>query len=378
MTRFAPIRFPNARLAALITRRTLGGGFALVFGALAWVAARGDWAPRPETLAELTGGSQGAALVHGLTLRAVWSQLLLLTAPWMVLRCAGIVPRWRAGEGAWLGSSPATRGSLAAAACGGIALALVAVTGVAALVAAFAAGEEGGRPARLRIESTLTAGTLVLDGGGPRALELSAEALTPRTRFVRARVVPIGAGHAATVRLTLVRGGERREVQARVSAPTELRLAVPAVAATETSGLVLELERLGPGPVVALPGGEFELLAELPHARGPDLALAARALLTLVAWCALAFGLGAWMHPVVAGMLTLASALLVLTGSGGAWADALGALPGRGLAEALRIVGEGLVPARLRPVEVLAAGATALLGWALARAGLRDWRGAGA
>jgi hypothetical protein len=169
-------------------------------------------------------------------------------------------------------------------------------------------------------------------------------------------LVAVGGGNASPVRLALERGGSRSTAEARVSARQSLRAAIPA----EHGRLHVTLERCGPGPIVAVGGAEF--LARVGDERRAGLALGARALTALLAWQALAFGLGAWMRTEVAAGLVLSLALLACALPGAP-------LTGADLPSALELAGQGLVPGRLGQ-PTLGAALSAFAGLALARAGL--------
>lgn len=374
---------PHLGLALLTSRRALGGWLAALLVPLALLAARARWAPADEELTQLIESGPAGSVAHALTLAGVWSALLVVAAPWLVLRAAAVVPRWRSGEVDWLASAPRTTLSLALSAAAGLGLALALVVVGAAAVAGLAARGAGGPGSapELRLGRALSMPAAVLDGTAPLRLELEAG---PRASEVRVRLFPVAGGAGATgggaarVRLTVTRAASDTGsgagagsypdalawAEVRVAGRTELRAPLP----PGSGPCTLELARLGEGPLVALAAGSAEALEPVRSPLAADLALAGRALATLASWCALALGLGAWIGRPLAALLTLSLALLGLT-SGGALPVA-----GTGLVRALALAGEGVVPPAVGAGELARAGLGIALGLALARAGLASWR----
>lgn len=345
----------NARLALLSARRT---AHALVLAALvlaAWIALGSGTATDLATGAGVRDGDAAP----GAWIEAAWTAFLALVAPCVVLRAASLRSR---GEYAWASVSRTGRLRGEASRAAG---ALVAALAIAGAWSAFVALGPSGTGAVPEFAGRTA---------GPE------RPLLDHDRPLNWRAaVPSGAGWRARVEVSLVvspgGGGEARLVARRVDSAT---------GSGEARALVLPRGGLD----VVVPDGtgdvEFELSLPEPGARGyvasddvtlwreaspgsPAARVAARVALALAAWTVLAFGLGAWLNPLLA-LGVLASAWCAIWWSD-AWTDAPRWLPGASLAQDLAIAAQGRAPAGLAAIEYAAALAAALLGLALCRRG---------
>ncbi|MCY2961993.1 MAG: hypothetical protein NTY35_17690 [Planctomycetota bacterium] len=351
----------NARLAFLAARRLSASGLVLAALALCvWIAVGSGTA---SDLAS-NGGARDAAARAGAWTEACWTTFLALVAPCIALRAASLRSR---GEVAWtsVSRSGGARGE-ASLATG----ALVAVLGLTAVWSAFVALGPGA-PERVPGFAGRVAGPAkpLVDHERPLAWRVS----MPAEPGLRARI-------EVSLSITPGGGGEVQFTARRARSDSS----VDVHAAT---GRALVLPRGGVD--VDVPGGEgeveFELSLPEPGARGyvasddvtlwraepaaaPKLRIAARAVLAVAAWAVLAFGLGAWLTPLLA-LGLLASAWCALW-----WTEAwrLGAaigIPGAGLARDLAIVAEGRAPSSLAAGEFATAIACVLVGLLLCRRG---------
>lgn len=350
-------------LAGLALRRALEPRTALALAVACLVAAL-----LPVHLVEPLAGRETAAGAGLAARRALWSAALVVLAPALGLRAAGLFAGWRARERGWVGARPVGRGAALAWLAGGTwlggALALGACALAAELVAVPLAGaDESGALATRRV-ARLQHPALVSSGGHERA-ELALEPLLGGH-------VSRAEGHALGLRLVALPGsaplaGARvglRSDPAPDAAPRTALACAPegAVALALAAGdraLVLERE---PGAAFLVARDSIELLEPGVRPSAASAALLADALVAWSAWCALAVLLGAFLRPALALGACLALACLpALPGAGGV----ARLVPGAGLPERLELLARGLVPDAPRAADALAA-----LGIAAAAAGL--------
>jgi len=355
----------NLALASLSLRRSLPWPVIALAGLLALVLARGAAAIAPELPALPGGGLEGA-----LARERMWTGMLAVLLPLVVLRQAGTTARWRRGEADWLACAPRGR-VLVSSGSGAFAGGLL-VLSFAALCAEIAAGPAG---AGLRIEAQIPAPHVVLVGG--RAVQRwrveQADGALREGSLLRARLVLIAGARAAEVRFSARRAGSEgaaTTVRRRITGRGSLLLPVPG----GPGALELELEREGSAAIVALEGDGIELVRPVASERAASVAILVRAALALAAWLALALGLGAWLSSPTAALALLALALPAWLATGDPHAALEGAWPWSGLPEAIEVAGQGFAPPMPAPRALATTGLAVLAGLALAGAGLRDWR----
>jgi hypothetical protein len=356
----------HAGLVRLALRRSAPLGLvALVVVLLALATAR-DGADS-SLLPTFARATSDAGRARGL----VWAVLLLVGAPVLVGRAAGIAERWRARDADWFAVLPVPR--LAYATNATLGLLGVAVLG-ALLTAACAEGaaRRSAEGAPLRWSASPEHPPALLAEGAAAwswtPAGLRAEDLPPGARLVLAPTVAPGSGPALTVRASLgSEGAGRTELRERVYGRTRLELALPPDA---RGALDVALAREGPGAVLVLPPASIELLLPAGAPAWASGVLLGHALLALVAWAALAAGLGAWMRPGLA----LATALALALAPAVPDAPLLGLLPGADLARTWELVDAGLVPAPPGPAALLASGLVTAAGVLLLARGIASGR----
>jgi hypothetical protein len=365
-------------LVGLHLRRALPRGYVAVIAVLLAFAVRRDWGVSAEVMRALEGAGSGRAAAR----QGVWLLALFCVLPFLVARAAATLPRWRAGESAWLGTRAISPGACLVAALAGPCLAALALGGAFFAAAELAAGGNERDAPRLVAEPHHAPLQLLAGAEG-------AEIVLPNVAVQRT-----GAG-AGVLRLHLIeipsdapgidvaieaRRGDASVGSARARVVGRGVVDVPLRALSAGGGpLVLAVRRVNDtardpedrlaGGVVA-PRDSLELLRRDSGERRGSWALYARISLALAAMCALALGLGAWMRASLAALVTLALWLA-------AWTFDLGGglVPGADLARALRFVGEGVAPPLPGAALALAAAAFAALGLVLGRLGLWDGRG---
>ena len=363
----------NARLALLGARRMVYAATVLAaLAAATWTAIGAGTAsdlvrhgsahtgdlPLPGSSTTTTDATARA----GAWIEAAWTAFLALVAPCIVLRAAALRTR---GEVAWTSVSQSGVARSEASLAAGALAAVLAIVGAWSAFVAFGPSAPGDVP-----------GFVGRTAGPLKPLVDHERPLTWRS------ALPAGTGLRARIDVSLVisagGGGEVRLVARRAGADSR---------AQSVEGRALVLPR--GGVEVAVPDGagdvEFELSLPEPGARGyvasddvtlwrdvpPHTArarIAARFALALAAWTLLAFGLGAWLAPILA-LGLMASAWTSIWWSDVASAAWTSWIPGANLARDLATAAEGRAPASVALAEIAAAFACALVGLALSRRG---------
>lgn len=362
-----PGRARYGTLVRLELRRSLGPWTALAVVALAALLAAADWTPAALSHAPGAGERELAALGRGLRRQAVWGGALLFLIPALAFHGAGLVGRWRAGEGDWLGSSPARPLGALVASWAGIALGGLAPLGATAALAEFAC--RGGGPTLARTWSGGPADAVHLE---PRlengqtfkcGLELGA---TVEGARLAVRLRPsIGAAPTTDARVSLTRDGVEREARVRLATRTWVEVEL----VSGPGPVVLAVENLGPGAMAVMDGESFALWSPGGAEGRASLGLLARGALAVAVTSALAVGFGAWVGAATAGLGALC-ALLVAT----AFLGAPRAWPGADLARALDPVSLGRLPEPMGFAPWLGALGLVAAGMTLARGGMGSWR----
>jgi len=354
----------------LHARRALPLGLVATALLLCVLGARRDWGVSDEVARALGDGSSARAAAH----QGMWMLALFCVAPALVARAAATLPRWRAGESAWLGTRAVAPLACVAAGLAGP------VLGALALLAAFAVSTEiaaGPRPDGdgPQLAAELEHAPLALLSGDAEATrELRGDTRAGGVLRIALIEVP-GHSSGVDVEVKVARGAAvLGEARARV-----VGRALVDVALREGDNgegpLALRLRRAGEatpsGGGVVVRADSARLLALDAGARRGSLVLFARAALALVAMCAVALALGAWMRASLAALVTLAAWLA-------AWVLGVGAerLPGADLPAALALLGEGIAPPAPSAAMLLATAVIVGLSLALGRLGLWDGRGA--
>ena len=353
----------HAALFRLELRRALGGGFAPFVLLLVLLLSSAPWGP-PE---ELLDGEAGAAIARGLARQSVWVGALLFLAPALLWRAGGAIGRWRGGEGDWLGSRPTGRFAAVIATWSGTACAGALLLAASAVIVELRTG--GDEQTIAYAGSHSLAGVRRIEPGqsGRFRLPDPGEA-TPAGSFLRARVtVTVGNAGTSDVRLRVERGTSSPAIErtVHVSARTWIDVPLP----DGPGDVALTLENIGEGSIALLTPGSFELWAIGGSERDSSVQVATRAALGLAAGTALAFGCGAFVSPITAGLLALLPWIVTALVFG-----APGWLPGARLARTLSFVGEGRLPEALDPFAFVGLVVCIALGCALAVSGLRSWR----
>ena len=290
----------------------------------------------------------------------LWTALLLGLVPVAAIQASGILPRWRAGEGDWLGSRPVGRttalaGSWAGSTSAGL---LWLALGASLVELRTNAPSEGMRLAWSQDRAEVGR----LEPGQGARVELSAPPTRPGDR-IRVRVRPtVGAAPTTNVRLAAARSGGGQEGTARVATRTWIEVPAP----VGDGPLLLQVDVVGEGAVAWLARDSVELWT--PADGTSSLALWWRGSLLVALLGALAVGASAWMRPGPAAGAALSIVPLgAVLGAPNAW-------PGVGLYSALGVVGEGRIPSAGGPGLIFSALFITLVGIALARPGLASWR----
>lgn len=338
-------------LSLLALRRLLPVWLLVALAAGLFLATRGAPAEPLESDALAQAG------LRALTRQNAWS-VLLAAAP-LFLHAAA-----RLGSDSsttWMAPSPAPAFRLALALGAGCALACALATGLTAAASELAVGSA---PEAWRLARTGAAPSRLLDDADGRVRwNLDAPERGERLRLWT--TVALGSGPAVTASFHARTGLLSTTTEARVAGRTALCLDPPDSAGAP---LELELERIGPGALLALPPEALQILAPAASERLTALTLGLRLFLLLATGCALALGLGRFLRASLATGAVLALGLLVATRGGRAelW-------PGGDLARAWGELSGGLVPAFPRSATLVLAVGLALLGLVL-QAGARGAR----
>ncbi len=363
----------NIHVAALAARRILHVSVLVALGLAIWIAlGAGTASEVAEGLVTSSGLAPEAARAAAWT-EAAWTTFLALVVPCAVYRAAALRP---AGEVAWMSVSRDGGGSSSTSfASGALAAALALVLAWSAFVAA---GPAAHAPVQGFAGRTSGPAVALFDHERPLIWRTDVPAESELRAHIEASLV-ISAGG----------GGELRFTARRALSDTALNTALNT--ADRTSNAVdmrVGSARVLPsgGVDVDVPDGEgeveFELSLPEPGARGyvvsddvtlwrnassatPKLRIAVRVALALCAWTLLAFGLGAWLSPM------LALGCLALTWCAMWWSElpyvAYAWIPGASLERDLAIVSAGRAPTSLNWTEYAGVAVFALGGLALAR-----------
>jgi len=299
------------------------------------------------------------AVQRGLTREHLWLALVMVIVPLAVLRAAGAITRWRAGEADWLalrGPSSSVSaawtvlGTWSGGACLMLAGALVVETQVADDAPALATHA---RTNRTRVER--------IEPGERQRIPLRAPAATEEL-WVRARVaVTVGAGPTTRVQLRVLdeSGGLLAEAPtAPVVARHWLQVRWPQERAAQ-----LELVNRGDGAIALLADGALEWCTRATSERHASLALVVLTSFGLLVVLPLAFGLGAWISPMAAAGLALCL-----------WWLATRATVSFDMFDALNVVAQGHVPRVPTWSEWSWTFASWLVAWGLVKSGTRSAR----
>lgn len=352
-----------AGLARLALRRALTPGAIVLWAVLALAV---DARAEPGEALRLVAGEDAGAVARGLARQALWIALVAPVAALLLARAAGVVPRWRRGEGDWLGSAPVPAPAVVASTWLGLAAACGAVVALTWAVAALRVPTPDGASPSWRWLRALPAPSAALAEEGD-ALRWQLDDPRGRLELVGARLrvdcAVLGVGTPAHLRLTARRpSGASASSERSLAARGSIDVDVPGAG----DALELALEQVGPGAAAA--PLEVALLAPAPESAATR-ALAARWALGLAAAAALALGAGAWMGSATAALLAALPWLATwLAGRAPAW------LPGADLPRALDLVGRGLAPPALPAASLAGAAGLVALGLGVAALGLRSWR----
>ncbi len=349
-------------LALLALRRTLPRGFLFFALAVLAVAALRDWGVSAVVLDAVGDDASARAFAR----QGVWLLLGVFLLPALVLRAGGTIPRWRRTDSDWLASRAVGHGTVVLSTFAGIWAAGAALILAGAVCAEIAAG---GSPPAWRLVRTLEHPALVLFDEDEARCALADLADVPRGARLRLRptVLP-GAGPSADVEFRVRAGGASSTASARLAGRTSIELPLELDGADAAE---LELRRVAPGAIVVLPRGSASLLTPAASERQATLGMAARVLLLVGAWVALALGLGAWVQGPIAAALVLCAWLFPWF-----WNAAPQWFPGGDLFLAAIVVGDGLVPAPLSASTLAGFLACVGGGLLLATRGLASWRSA--
>ncbi len=297
----------------------------------------------------------------------VWAVFALLALPLLLGRAAGIARRFQRADSEWLAPCPLSPWVVELALLAGIgsgALLLVALAAGAAEISCPTA------PGLRFVGRTSVPPAVLPEGAAPFSFVLEAPPPAGFPSGARIRVSPMvapGSGPAVSVRASLsdAEGGST-SVEKRIHGRATLEIPLPRGGA---GPLGFTLERSGPGAVLVFPDRSVDILVETSSDRWASLELGLRAWLALAAWMALAAGLGAWMRPTLATLLSLAG-----VAHAGLLELARAFLPGGDLRGAWDLVGQGIVPPPLSPALLVPHAGGVLVGLLLLHFGLRARR----
>lgn len=276
----------------------------------------------------------GAADVNaGLIRQGVWSLALLVGVPWFGLRTARLVQEWKSGEGAWMAGTRVTRARWA------IWTVLGAAAAFALWVLPFAAlAEYRGDGAGVRerwLASTRVQDALWFRAAQPRSFELQAPAGADRIHLRFLLAAPGDGGPEASLDLRLARANapaQAVEGRHRIGDGARATLAVP----PGSGALILSVERVGAGAVVALDGPEVAWFSSDGDAWTAAWSIARHACLGAAVSIAIALATAAWCSASTAGLAAIALPLIAAASDASSpW------MPWSGARDALARAGDG-------------------------------------
>jgi len=358
----------SAALVRLALRRTLAPSVCAASAALLALLLSRDWAGPNALLEAAEAGTSASLAARGLLREGVWTLLALTLLPLLVARAARTVPAWRAGEGEWLGSRAAGRGSILASTwigtfAGGAILLLLAALAVELRAAAIGPGA----PTLRRGASIPIPSTAWIGSGAPLEWTL-ADPRAPAGARARLELgFGMDAGSTAEVELRAARAGGREHAsRARIGSRGSIEVLLP-----EGPGdLRFELRCTRPGTRAYVASDEVEVWIPCAGDAAASAAILVRLLLAHAVLSALAIGLSAWISAPTAVLALLAAWCTAwLADRPPAW------LPGADLFGALDVAGAGRVPAALDPLSFAAGAVLSAAGLLLAARGISSWRG---
>ena len=385
----------NLPLARLSARRAFAPVVVAIAAAALLLALRGDWGSASAGLAaeaatrsaaggaaDLAAGGpadladggaadlaadSATALARASAREGVWSIAILAVVPLLALRAARTVAGWRKGEGDWLGSRRASRGTIFLSTWVGTWIGGAAVLALAGLAIELGVGS-GGPTFRRAGEIALPPAAWITPETPSRWTAREGESRWPpgsRARVERG----FGAGTNASVEILLraLRGdGAERTASARIAARGVVEVEIP-----EGNGpLDLEIACARAGARAFVVSDSVEVWEPGARESSASVEILARVALALLAWSALGIGLGAWLSPPTAALALFAAWTPAFLAGDPGW------FPAADLWRALEITGSGRVPHSVDPVSIATALALAAIGLAIGAAGSRSWRSA--
>jgi hypothetical protein len=361
---------PASALARLALRRALGPVFLVGCAVLLVLLALRDWAP-PTTGLGAASAEEARRIANGLARQGIWSGVLILIVPILILRAARTVSAWREGDVEWLACRATPRSTILVWTWLGSCAAGLAVLAATGFVAEMRAGPS--------LPGAQLAGRLGPPGSawveGRRALAWSVgdpRGRAPRgsrLRFELALASGTGPGAEVILRARRAPPENGPGLETRAAQRIGTRAAIEVELPPGAGAVDLWLECAQAEDRVLLMSRAGELLVPAASDRAAGWEILARASLALAAGLALALGLGAWMN---ASSATAAILALMLV----AWmAPRPSAIwPGADLLDALAIAGHGRVPPEIDARSIAVAALVVAGGLGLARWSLARWR----
>lgn len=321
-------------------------------------------------VAVLTLGAAAAALAlqsdgHAALLRREsWVVLGALALALLTHAAARLTADWRERDADAFGGAPRTKLEIAATLWAGAWIAGAAGAALIAVLAELRAGQREPAPRELGRAA------IVAFNAAHEDLRWSARLTAPSAaRALELELGFVATDVAATVELRARRGPFATSTRRVISAPTRVRVELPA----GVGEVEVELARTAGAGVVYSTRDAALWLAPSADARLASVQFAAHALVGLAAWCALALALGIVLPASLAAATALALSVPSALGEHPAWRAWT---PWGGLFEALDALEVGHIPAA--PTLSACASAASLCALALfgAARGLTSWRNA--
>ncbi len=356
-------------LASLAARRTLAPGVIAIAAAVLALALRADWGGGSAGLA-VEAGERGGALARASAREGVWSIAVLAILPLLLVRAARVVGTWRSGEGDWLGSRSAGRGSILVSTWLGTWIGGAILLGMVFVAVETSAGSFASRQPTWRRAGEIelpSAAWITADAPSRWTADANESAWPAGSRARIDLAFGTGTGAAADVVLRARRGTQERSATARFVSHGSVEVEIP----PGDGPLAFEIrcERAGSRAFVA--SDAMEVWEPGAREASAGLEILARLALALGAWTALAIGLGAWLSAPTAALAIAAAWIPIwLADRAHSW------IPAADLWNALAIAGAGRVPRAIEPTAIAASAVLASIGLAIGSAGLRRWRSA--